>query len=117
MMKLSPRPTALFTTNYHMTLGALTALRELGIKCPEEVSLVGFDDLVVGADGFNWVTVFSPQPTLVAQPSYQIGREALKLLLREIEMSEGSQPDGSKRVLRLPVELRVRESCGPARPS
>jgi LacI family transcriptional regulator len=116
MLKLSPRPTALFATNYEMTLGTLRALRELGIKCPEEVSLVSFDDLILGADGFSWATLFSPQPTTVSQPSDAIGREAVKLLMREIERSEGSQPDGRETVLRLPVELHVRESTGPARP-
>jgi DNA-binding LacI/PurR family transcriptional regulator len=116
-MKLLPRPTALFATNYEMTLGSLRALRELGIKCPEEVSFVGFDDLVIGADGFSLATMFSPQPTTVAQPGFEIGREAIKLLMREIERSEGSESDGLESVLRLPVELRVRESSGPPRPS
>lgn len=113
MMKLNPRPTALFATNYEMTLGTLRAIRELGIKCPEEVSVLGFDDFVMGADGFSWTTMFSPQPTTVAQPSYDIGREAVKLLLRKIEMSDEEPQDGQGSILRLEVELRIRESTGP----
>jgi LacI family transcriptional regulator len=113
MMKLSPRPTALFATNYEMTLGMLRALQELGIKCPQEVSVMGFDDFVMGADGFSWATMFSPQPTTVAQPSYEIGREALKLLLRRIEGFEDGHQDGQESVVRLRVELRVRESTAP----
>lgn len=113
MMKLSPRPTALFSTNYEMTLGSLRALRELGIKCPEEVSVVGFDDLVIGADGFNWATMISPQPTTVAQPGQEIGREAVKLLMDRIEKPDGAQPNGVPSVLRLRVELHLRESSGP----
>ena len=113
MMKLSPRPTALFATNYEMTLGSLRALRELGIKCPEEVSVVGFDDLVIGSEGFSWATLFSPQPTTMSQPGHEIGREAIKLLMRTIDKSEGSQPDGLESILRLRVELHARESCGP----
>jgi LacI family transcriptional regulator len=117
LMKLTPRPSALLSTNYEMSLGALRAFRELGIKCPEEVSFVSFDDPIMGADGFNFATLFSPPPTAVAQPSYQIGQEAVRLLLREIEESEGPHAGGPKTVLRLPVELHVRESSGPPRRS
>jgi DNA-binding LacI/PurR family transcriptional regulator len=113
MMNLSPRPTALFATNYETTLGTLRALRELGIRCPREVSVIGFDDFVMGADGFSWATMFSPQPTTVAQPSYEIDRDALRLLLRRIEKSEDEHQDGEENILRLRVELRVRESTVP----
>jgi LacI family transcriptional regulator len=113
MMNLSPRPTALFATNYEMTLGTLRALRELGIRCPQEVSVMGFDDFVMGVDGFSWATMFSPQLTTVAQPSYEIGREALRLLLGRIEKSEDEHQGGQERVVRLRVELRVRESTAP----
>jgi len=113
LMKLTPRPTAVFATNYEMTLGTLRAVRELGIRCPEEVSVVGFDDFVMGADGFSWATVFSPQPTTVAQPSYEIGCEAVKLLMRKIEKPDEGPQDGQGSILRLQVELRIRESSGP----
>lgn len=114
LMKLSPRPTALFVTNYEMILGTFRALRELAIRCPEEVSVVGFDDFVMGADGFSWATMFQPQPTTVAQPGNQIGREAFRLLLDEIETTDGAKLGGAKKtILRLPVELQVRESSGP----
>jgi DNA-binding LacI/PurR family transcriptional regulator len=113
MMKLTPRPTALFSTNYEMTLGSLRALREIGINCPEEVSLVGFDDMVMGSDGFSLATMFSPQPTTVAQAGHSIGREAVNLLIRRIESADGTAPRGEDGILRLPVELRVRESTAP----
>jgi len=114
LMKRSSRPTALFASNYEMTLGTFRALRELGIKCPEEVSVVGFDDMVMGEDGFSLATMFSPQPTTVAQPSYQIGKESVKLLMRELDKSDDAQRDGRETIVRLCVELRVRESSGPA---
>lgn len=113
IMKLTPLPTAVFVTNYEMILGSLRALRELGIKCPEEVSLVGFDDFVMGTDNFSWATIFSPQITTVAQPSYEIGREAFRLLMHEIEKSGDGHQDGQESIVRLPVELRVRESTAP----
>jgi LacI family transcriptional regulator len=113
MMGLSPRPTALFATNYEMTLGALRALRELGIRCPQDVSVMGFDDFVMGADGYSWAAMFSPQLTTVAQPSYEIGREAVRLLLSWIEKPEDEHQHGEDYVVRLCVELRVRESTAP----
>ena len=74
------------------------------IKCPEEMSLVSFADLVTGGDSFKWAEMLSPQPTAVTQLGYQIGREAIRLLLREIDKSEGSKPSGPEGDLRLPVE-------------
>jgi DNA-binding LacI/PurR family transcriptional regulator len=96
-----------------MTLGALRAVRELRIQCPEQVSVLGFDDMVMGQDGFSLATMFSPQLTTVAQPSYEIGKEAVKLLIHKIENPEDSQPHGKSGIVRLPVELHVRESTGP----
>jgi DNA-binding LacI/PurR family transcriptional regulator len=71
---------------------------------------MGFDDFVMGADGYSWAAMFSPQLTTVAQPSYEIGREALRLLLVRIEECEDAYHDSQETVVRLPVELRVRES-------
>lgn len=113
LMKLTPRPTALFVANYEMTLGALRALRELGIKCPDAVSVVGFDDMVMGPDGFSWSTMFSPQPTTIGQPSHQIGREAIRLLMTEIDRSRTHQEDQLESVVSLDVKLNIRESSGP----
>lgn len=114
MMKITPRPTALLVSNYEMTLGVLSALRQQGIKVPDEVSLVGFDDFVMGPDGFSWATLFSPQLTTVGQPCHEIGREAFKLVMRKVEASESTTTEGSETVLRLQVELHIRESSGRA---
>jgi LacI family transcriptional regulator len=70
LMKLSSPPTAVFSHNYEMTLGVMRALAELGVRCPKQVSVVGFDDFVVGMDGFSWATMFSPKLTCVAQSSW-----------------------------------------------
>lgn len=113
MMKLNSRPTALFAANYEMTLGAFRATRELGIKCPESISIVGFDDMVMGSNGFSWSTMFSPQPTTLRQPSHEIGKEAVRLLMREINKSDTERENGIENVVRLRVELHVRESSGP----
>ena len=67
------RPDALFVANNLMTLGALRAVQEAGLRVPEDLLLVGFDDA-------PWTTLVSPQLTVVAQPTHEIGRQAARLL-------------------------------------
>jgi LacI family transcriptional regulator len=67
------RPDALFVANNLMTLGALHAVHEAGLRIPQDIALVGFDDA-------PWTTLTSPQLTVVAQPTYEIGRHAAQLL-------------------------------------
>ncbi len=62
----------------HLSLGVLLALRRLGIRCPEEVSVLGFDDA-------EWAEVVSPPLSVVRQPVYEIGSKACTLLLDRIE--------------------------------
>lgn len=112
LMRLPSPPTAVFSHNYEMTLGLMRALTELGIACPAQVSVLGFDDFVVGADGFSWATMFSPQISCIAQPSYSIGRESAAALIRKMSRKDGDEviPD---QVIRLEAELRIRESIAP----
>jgi LacI family transcriptional regulator len=71
------RPTAIYSTNYHMTLGAAAALNELQIKVPDEISFVGFDH-------FPDLDVIRPPLTLVEQPVEKIGEAAGELILKRI---------------------------------
>jgi len=99
-----PRPpTALATGNNMATIGAMRAVRALGLRVPEDLSVVGFDD-------FEWADCFEPRLTLVAQPCDEIGRRAAALLVERI-----AAPDGQRRTIRLDAALNVRDSCG--RPS
>ncbi|NJN93745.1 MAG: LacI family transcriptional regulator [Anaerolineales bacterium] len=99
LLDLPDRPTALFVTNNQMTLGTLHALRQRKLRCPEDISLVSFDD-------HDWASLFSPPLTVVRQPTYELGQCAAKLLIKLINHQpfETSAP--------LPVQLVVRESCG-----
>jgi LacI family transcriptional regulator len=101
LLDLPVRPTAVFTTNNLMTLGALGALQARGVRVPEDVAVVGFDD-------FEWAMVLRPRLTTVAQPTYGIGEAAARLLLERIEKRTDDPP---RRVV-LPTRLLVRESCG-----
>ena len=70
--------TAIFATNYEMTLGAVIAIHEHGIRVPRDLSIVGFDSLELAQ-------VCNPPLTMVVQPTAEIGRRAARLLLRRIE--------------------------------
>jgi LacI family repressor for deo operon, udp, cdd, tsx, nupC, and nupG len=112
LMKLPSPPTAIFSHNYEMTLGLMRALAEIGVACPQQVSVLGFDDFVVGMDGFSWATMFSPKLTCVAQPSYEIGRRAAEALLRKAKRLE-TEDHSEEGFIRLRAELRIRESTAP----
>lgn len=101
LLALPHPPTALFCTNNLMTVGALRTLQERRVRIPEQLSLVGYDDL-------EWWTLTHPPLTTVGQPAYELGEEAMRLLLRQME-----QPGGRAQHLVLKPELIVRESCGP----
>jgi len=94
------RPTAVFTANNFMTVGALRAARSLALRIPEDVALVGFDDL-------DWTTLVQPPVTVVRQPVADLGRVAGERLLRRLDGDAGPP----KRI-RLDANLIVRGSCG-----
>ena len=100
LMALPHRPTAVFVANNLMTLGAFRALHEAGIRIPEEISLVGFDDM-------PWATSLNPPLTAASQPSQEIGSSAADLLLDRI-----ARPERAIRHLILQTKLIVRASCG-----
>ena len=100
LLRRGDPPRALFTANNFMTLGAMRALRDLGLHLPGDVALVGFDDL-------EWTTLVDPPVSVVAQPATELGREAGRRILLRMA-GEGGRP----RRVRLPTSLIVRRSCG-----
>ncbi|MGH9384443.1 MAG: LacI family DNA-binding transcriptional regulator [Vicinamibacterales bacterium] len=100
LIALTRRPTAVFVANNLMTLGAFRALHEAGIRIPEEIAVVGFDDM-------PWATSLNPPLTAVSQPSQEIGSAAADLLLDRI-----ARLDRAVRHLILETKLVVRASCG-----
>ncbi len=97
-----PEITAVFCASDLMALGVLKAARKLGMDVPNELSIVGFDDIILA----SYVT---PSLTSIAQDTFQIGYEAAKLLLSILENEAGSH------VVSLGTELKVRESTKPPR--
>ena len=101
LLELDPPPTAIFVVNNRMTVGALEALQEAQYSCPEDVSLIGFDD-------FEGLSLFDPPVTTVAQQPYQLGYEAVKTLLTRIH---GENPAGFTEH-RLECTLVIRGTVG-----
>jgi LacI family transcriptional regulator len=99
MMAEEPRPTAVFLSNNLLALGALIALQELGMSCPEDVALVCFDDA-------PWMRISSPPLTVLRQPNYEMGAMAGQLLLQQL----GGEPV-PRTTITLQPELIVRRSC------
>jgi LacI family transcriptional regulator len=111
LMRLKNLPTAIFSCNNKMTLGLMRALRQLNIGCPEHVSVFSFDDL-------EWAANFSPRLSTVAQPTYELGRLSMEMLVRKmkhvgVKANDGStdkKEDGDQHVITLKNELRPRDS-------
>ncbi|MEZ4670254.1 MAG: LacI family DNA-binding transcriptional regulator [Anaerolineae bacterium] len=100
LLSLPQRPDAIFVGNNLMTLGTLRALHEANVDIPGEIALVGFDDM-------PWSGDLRPPLTVISQPTYELGREAVQLLQRRI-----TQPDAPHRTVTLQTQLIIRESCG-----
>jgi LacI family transcriptional regulator len=98
------RPTAFFCANNFIAYGAIRALRDAGLRVPDDVSVVTFDDLPE-----EWLA--EPFLTCAAQPAYEIGHRGAMLLLDQI--SGHHEPTGRSVVL--PFELIIRRSSGPPR--
>jgi LacI family transcriptional regulator len=98
LLRLLPRPTAIFAGNDMIALGALLAIREAGLRCPEDVSLMGFDDL-------DLAETTNPSLSSVSQSGYQLGTTAAKILLDRLE---GDKSPAKHLVL--PTSLKLRHS-------
>ncbi|WP_137931741.1 LacI family DNA-binding transcriptional regulator [Mesorhizobium comanense] len=103
LMAQAPGITALFACNDLMAMGALTVLRGRGLRVPDEMSIVGFDDIPYA------VTTWPPLTT-IAQPVEKIGTRAVSLLMQRL----GGPEAPSRREILAPA-LVERESCAPAR--
>ncbi|MDX1614377.1 MAG: LacI family DNA-binding transcriptional regulator [Candidatus Promineifilaceae bacterium] len=99
LLARQPRPTAIFATSDTQAVGVLEAARRLRIAVPDQLSVIGFDD--VDAAGYL-------QLTTVRQPLFESGLKGAELLLQIIGGSEPEQPETI-----LPTELVVRETTGP----
>ncbi|BCB87146.1 hypothetical protein Psuf_044590 [Phytohabitans suffuscus] len=103
LMSLRPRPDALFATNNLMTVGAVECLVDSRVAVPRQMGVVGFD-------GVPWAHLVRPSLTTVAQPTYELGREAAALLTQRI-----AEPERPPTTITLETKLQVRDSSLPMR--
>lgn len=82
LVKRNPDMTAVFCANYEMTLGAVIGANELGIRIPEQISLIGFDNL-------PFARACTPKLTIVFQPTKEIGHEVADMILTRLEGNDG----------------------------
>jgi LacI family transcriptional regulator len=101
LLELDERPTAVFTVNNLVALGAIEAVRSAGLEVPDDVALVCFDDI-------EYASRLYPFLTVLEQPAETFGTVATQLLLERIQ---GRGP-ARRHVVVLPGEFVVRKSCG-----
>src|SRR4051794_18084845 len=100
LLDLPQPPTAVVSGNNFMTIGLLRALSERGLRVPEDIALVAFDD-------FEWADLFHPRLTVIRQPTSALGSRAVELLLSRLQ-----DPSRPVRTERLEATFVHRDSCG-----
>jgi LacI family transcriptional regulator, galactose operon repressor len=101
LLQMKPRPTAVFAANDSMAIGCLFALREAGVRVPEEVALAGFDDIPIAR-------YLSPPLSSVHVPIAELGTRAMERLLHALASKNAHE----RRQETVPTTLVVRGSCG-----
>jgi DNA-binding LacI/PurR family transcriptional regulator len=101
-LKMAEPPTAIFATSDYMALGVYQAISEEGLKIPEDVALVGFNDIEFSA-------MRGIELTTIRQKKFEMGALAVKTLLEKIE---GEEVSPSTKEIILKPELIVRKTCG-----
>jgi len=99
-LQLDEPPTALFSSNDIMAAGVVRAVQENGLKVPDDLALVGFDDL-------DQTTMIFPELTTIRQPGVEMGARAAKMLIDQLE----HENTDLEHVI-LPTTLVIRKSCG-----
>jgi LacI family transcriptional regulator len=103
LLDLAKPPTAVFIGSDVVALGAIDAIHSRGLRIPDDISVIGFDDVSLGK-------YLRPPLTTVHLPAYDLGRKASEMVLQII----GGQPLATKQV-RLPTELLIRHSTARVR--
>ncbi|MEJ3750760.1 LacI family DNA-binding transcriptional regulator [Actinomycetes bacterium KLBMP 9797] len=98
LLGLRCRPDAVFAANNMTTIGAMECLVDSGVSVPDEMGVVGFDDV-------PWAHLVRPSLTTVAQPTYELGRTAAELLAQRI-----GAPDREPSTVTLNTKLQIRDS-------
>lgn len=100
LLALATPPTALVVGNNRMTIGAMRGARSAGVRIPQDLALVAFDD-------FDWADLFHPRLTVIAQPTHALGTQAAELVFSRLD-----NPDSPVRQVVMRPTFMHRDSCG-----
>ena len=103
LLQHSIKPTALIVINDLLAIGVMRAAVDVGLKIPQDLSVVGYDDI-------PFAKYMVPRLTTVSKNAVGLGREAVKLLLARIQ-----EPDRPQQTINLSPQVIIRESTGPVR--
>jgi DNA-binding LacI/PurR family transcriptional regulator len=106
LLELDDAPTAVFTANNLMTIGALHALGDRGISVPDQISIIGFDDL-------EFAELINPPLTVIARDARLQGSQAMELMIKHLNDGASTPPEHSM----VDVQLVERGSCAAPRES
>lgn len=109
LLEQQPRPDAVFACNDQMALGVLKATREMGLKVPDDLAVIGFDDIPEAA-------FFYPPLSTMRQDLDELGRRAVRELGRLIEATMEGEADAQPETVLLKPELIVRASTSAKNP-
>lgn len=101
LLTLPELPTAVFASNDLMAIGAIKAIEKAGLQVPGDISVVGYDDIMLAS-------LFKPALTTVIQPCYRMGAAAAELLIKRIT---GEERGGPQQIIFTPA-LAIRETVG-----
>lgn len=104
LLDLRNRPTALFVSNATMTLGFLRAIRDCGVRCPDELAVVSFDDA-------EWFELVHPSVSAVVQNSYELGARGAQILAKRLAGKLTGPP--RRKVLKTKLVIRESSNCNP----
>ncbi len=104
LLEYGDSPDAVFTANLDITMGAIKVIKKLGLRMPEDIAVVGFDDP-------EWTDIVEPPLTCISQPTYRLGKLATELLIGRI--NEKVKQISNLQNIVLKTKLRVRKSSLP----
>lgn len=97
LLKVKKRPTAIFTGNDEMAIGAIKAMKDMGLRCPEDISVIGFDDIEI-------INFTEPRLSTMSRPVFLMGKTAVDILLNE-------KINYEKKCIVFNADLAERDSC------
>ncbi|RKY57228.1 MAG: LacI family transcriptional regulator [Candidatus Neomarinimicrobiota bacterium] len=104
LIKSKENPTAIFAANDAMAIGAIESAKDQKLKVPEDIAIVGFDDISTS----QYIT---PALTTIRVPLYKMGQLVCKTLLHKIRSNPAEHLNAAERIV-IPLDLVIRESCG-----